>query len=81
MTLATLVNRRLLRIEERLDMRRVELTHDVLCGVVLASRNLRQRARSARTRLSANSPPSASAKRTPIGRCGVHAWSPACARH
>ena len=41
-TLATLVNRRLLRIEERLDMRRVELTHDVLCGVVLASRNLRQ---------------------------------------
>ncbi|MGH8152675.1 MAG: hypothetical protein ACREPF_08080 [Rhodanobacteraceae bacterium] len=40
--LATLVNRRLLRIEERLDMRRVELTHDVLCGVVLASRNTRR---------------------------------------
>ena len=40
-TLATLVDRRLLRIEERLDMRRVELTHDVLCSVVLASRNLR----------------------------------------
>jgi hypothetical protein len=40
--LATLVNRRLLRIEERLDMRRVELTHDVLCNVVLASRNLRK---------------------------------------
>lgn len=39
--LATLVNRRLLRIEERLDMRRVELTHDVLCSVVLASRTLR----------------------------------------
>jgi hypothetical protein len=39
--LATLVNRRLLRIEERLDMRRVELTHDVLCSVVLSSRNLR----------------------------------------
>jgi hypothetical protein len=39
--LAALVNRRLLRIEERLDMRRVELTHDVLCGVVLASRNQR----------------------------------------
>lgn len=37
-TLATLVNRRLLRIEERLDVRRVELTHDVLCGVVKASR-------------------------------------------
>ncbi len=41
-TLATLVNRRLLRIEDRLDMRRVELTHDVLCKVVLASRNLRR---------------------------------------
>ena len=39
--LATLVDRRLLRIEERLDLRRVELTHDVLCGVVGASRNLR----------------------------------------
>jgi len=40
--LATLVDRRLLRVEDRLDMRRVELTHDVLCPVVLASRNLRQ---------------------------------------
>jgi tetratricopeptide (TPR) repeat protein len=40
--LATLVNRRLLRIEDRLDMRRVELTHDVLCGVVQASRNARK---------------------------------------
>ena len=46
-TLALLVNRRLLRIEERLDVRRVELTHDVLCGVVKASRDLRQ-AREAR---------------------------------
>lgn len=41
-TLATLVNRRLLRIEERLDNRRVELTHDVLCGVVKASRDQRR---------------------------------------
>jgi hypothetical protein len=41
-TLAVLVNRRLLRIEERLDVRRVELTHDVLCGVVKSSRDLRQ---------------------------------------
>lgn len=41
-TLAVLVNRRLLRIEERLDVRRVELTHDVLCGVVKASRDLRK---------------------------------------
>jgi tetratricopeptide (TPR) repeat protein len=41
-TLALLVNRRLLRIEERLDVRRVELTHDVLCGVVKNSRDLRQ---------------------------------------
>ena len=40
-TLAVLVNRRLLRIEERLDVRRVELTHDVLCSVVKASRDLR----------------------------------------
>lgn len=40
--LATLVDRRLLRIEERLDVRRVELTHDVLCPVVRASRDLRQ---------------------------------------
>ena len=39
--LATLVDRRLLRIEERLDVRRVELTHDVLCGVVGASREVR----------------------------------------
>lgn len=39
--LATLVNRRLLRIEERLDVRRVELTHDVLCGVIKASRDQR----------------------------------------
>ncbi|HUO19422.1 MAG TPA: hypothetical protein VMU44_06600 [Steroidobacteraceae bacterium] len=41
-TLALLVNRRLLRIEERLDVRRVELTHDVLCSVVKASRDRRQ---------------------------------------
>ena len=40
--LSTLVNRRLLRIEERLDVRRVELTHDVLCGVVKTSRDQRQ---------------------------------------
>ncbi len=39
--LAKLVDRRLLRIEERLDVRRVELTHDVLCSVVRASRDLR----------------------------------------
>ena len=40
--LDALVDRRLLRIEERLDVRRVELTHDVLCGVVKASRDARQ---------------------------------------
>jgi hypothetical protein len=39
--LMRLVDHRLLRIEERLDMRRVELTHDVLCSVVRASRDLR----------------------------------------
>ncbi|HLJ20733.1 MAG TPA: AAA family ATPase, partial [Stellaceae bacterium] len=41
-TLAVLVNRRLLRIEERLDVRRVELTHDVLCNVVKTSRDVRK---------------------------------------
>ena len=40
--LAALVDRRLLRVEERLDVRRVELTHDVLCGVVAASRTARR---------------------------------------
>jgi hypothetical protein len=40
--LARLVDRRLLRIEERLDVRRVELTHDVLCSVVGAARQVRQ---------------------------------------
>ena len=40
--LAKLVDRRLLRIEERLDVRRVELTHDVLCSVVGAARQVRQ---------------------------------------
>src|SRR5262249_30034124 len=52
-TLATLVNRRLLRVEERLDVRRVELTHDVLCGVVKSSRDVRheREAREATERL------------------------------
>jgi tetratricopeptide (TPR) repeat protein len=52
-TLAVLVNRRLLRIEERLDIRRVELTHDVLCSVVKASRDKRheREAREATERL------------------------------
>ena len=40
--LATLVNRRLLRVEDRLDLRRVEITHDVLCSVVAASRGIRR---------------------------------------
>jgi hypothetical protein len=55
-TLTTLVDRRLLRIEERLDVRRVELTHDVLCGVVKSSRDLRQEreAREASERLLAD---------------------------
>ncbi|HZZ19589.1 MAG TPA: hypothetical protein VFE25_09475 [Opitutaceae bacterium] len=39
--LATLVNRRLLRVEDRLDLRRVEITHDVLCSVIAASRRVR----------------------------------------
>lgn len=40
--LAQLVDRRLLRAEDRLDQRRVEITHDVLCSVILASRNVRR---------------------------------------
>jgi len=52
-TLPLLVNRRLLRIEERLDVRRVELTHDVLCAVVKSSRDKRheREAREATERL------------------------------
>ena len=46
-TLPLLVNRRLLRIEERLDVRRVELTHDVLCAVVNWPRAGRSSARAA----------------------------------
>ena len=38
---AALVDRRLLRVEDRLDMRRVEITHDVLCSVIGASRGVR----------------------------------------
>src|SRR6202034_2192567 len=41
-TLAGVVNPRLLRIEEGLGVRGVELTHDVLCGVVKASRDERR---------------------------------------
>jgi hypothetical protein len=40
--LAVLVNRRLLRVEDRLDLRRVEITHDVLCSVIAASRGVRR---------------------------------------
>jgi hypothetical protein len=40
--LALLVDRRLLRVEDRLDLRRVEITHDVLCAVIGASRNVRR---------------------------------------
>ncbi|MDX2185369.1 MAG: ATP-binding protein [Opitutaceae bacterium] len=40
--LDALVASRLLRIEERLDLRRIELTHDVLCAVVRASREKRR---------------------------------------
>ncbi|MBI5768638.1 MAG: tetratricopeptide repeat protein [Verrucomicrobia bacterium] len=38
----TLVNRRLLRTEDRLGVERVELTHDVLAEVIRASRDERQ---------------------------------------
>ncbi len=39
----TLVSRRLLRIEDRLGVQRVELTHDVLAEVIRASRDSRQK--------------------------------------
>ena len=39
--LAKLVDRRLLRVEERLDLRRVEFTHDVLAPVIRRSRDAR----------------------------------------
>mgnify|MGYP003334638137 CR=1 FL=1 len=39
--LAVLVDRRLLRVEERLDLRRVEFTHDVLAPVIRRSRDER----------------------------------------
>ena len=48
--LATLVDRRLLRIEERLDMRRVELTHDVLVRRRARQPRPAPRARGARRR-------------------------------
>lgn len=69
-TLAVLVNRRLLRIEERLDVRRVELTHDVLCGVVKASRDRRQEreAREATERLLAEQKERELAARRAAGR-------------
>src|SRR6185369_1709552 len=38
----TLVSRRLLRIEDRLGVQRVELTHDVLAEVIRGSRDTRQ---------------------------------------
>jgi hypothetical protein len=38
----TLVSRRLLRIEERMSVARVELTHDVLADVIRGSRDARQ---------------------------------------
>jgi hypothetical protein len=41
----TLVSRRLLRIEDRLGVQRVELTHDVLAEVIRASRDTRQQRR------------------------------------
>ena len=77
-TLAVLVNRRLLRIEERLDVRRVELTHDVLCGVVKSSRDQRHERESARPP-SGCWPSSASASSRPVAHWCAPARSPAYA--
>lgn len=43
--LATLVGRRLLHVEERLDMPRVEIVHDVLASVIVRSRGERRQRR------------------------------------
>ncbi|MBL9200967.1 MAG: hypothetical protein JNL39_10700 [Opitutaceae bacterium] len=69
-SLATLVDRRLLRVEERLDVRRVELTHDVLCGVVRASRGVRheREARAAAERQLAETQAKEAATRTALMR-------------
>jgi len=69
-TLAVLVNRRLLRVEERLDVRRVELTHDVLCGVVKGSRDVRheREAREATERMLAEQQERAAATRRALIR-------------
>jgi hypothetical protein len=68
--LAVLVNRRLLRIEERLDIRRVELTHDVLCRFVKESRDQRheREARAATERLLADQRERARATRQALVR-------------
>jgi tetratricopeptide (TPR) repeat protein len=68
--LVKLVNRRLLRIEERLDVRRVELTHDVLTGVVKASRDQRheREAREATERMLAEQAARESAARRALRR-------------
>jgi tetratricopeptide (TPR) repeat protein len=65
-----LIDRRLLRVEERLDVRRVELTHDVLCGVVRASRDVRQarEAQEAAERLLAETQAKEAAGRRALGR-------------
>ncbi len=67
---------RLLRIEERLDMRRVELTHDVLCSVVLAQpRPARRRTSAARRgrKPNAASPSRRRARKPNTARCSGHA--------
>ena len=48
--LATLIDRRLLRREERFGVPHIELVHDVLTGTVQASRDLRRRREVARRR-------------------------------
>lgn len=67
---AVLIDRRLLRVEERLDVRRVELTHDVLCGVVRGSRDVRQarEAKETAERLLAETQAKEAAGRRALGR-------------
>lgn len=78
-SLATLIDRRLLRVEERLDVRRVELTHDVLVGVVKASRDVRheRESKAAIERQLAETQAKEAAGRRALGRARLVAF--ACA--
>jgi preprotein translocase subunit SecG len=49
-TIDRLINRRLIRIDERVGRRRIELTHDLLTGVIVSNRNQRRKLIEAKTK-------------------------------